>query len=100
MLATISRRIRYIFRRRDCDPAVELVRLQIHLNVTCGGALTHCPCGGVVTPIFNTYPDRTDLVALACIRCHRIANLEESGTFATAAANVAEEVRPTGAIVH
>jgi hypothetical protein len=98
MLATIFGRIRSLFPRRNCDPNAELARLQMHLNTTCGGVLSGCHCGGVITPIVNTYPDRTDVVALVCIRCHAIAALEESGTIATAT-KIADEV-PTGAIVH
>jgi hypothetical protein len=67
-----------------------------HLAATCGGGIVGCPCGGIITPIVNRYPDRIDVVALACIACHSVAGLEESGTLG--GANVAQ---PTaGMTVH
>ena len=81
MLATISQRIRRAFgRRRGGEPAPEITRLMNHLAATCGGGVLGCPCGGVVTPIVNSYPDRTEVVALACLDCHSVASLEENGT--------------------
>ena len=98
MLATVSRRIRRAFgRRRAFEPAPELVRLQVHTAATCGGWIMICPCGrGVVTPIVNRYPERTEVVALACTGCHSINDLEESGTLAVG--NVAQA--PAGVTVH
>lgn len=97
MLATISRRIRRAFeRRRGREPALELVRLMDYLAATCGGGVLGCPCGGVITPIVNRYPDRAEVVALACLACHAVADLEETGTLVGGSAKQA----PAGVTVH
>ena len=82
MLASITERIRRAFGPRSRAPSnavPELVRLQLHLSETCGGAVAGCPCGGLITPVVNVHPHGLELAALACTACHEVRGLIETG---------------------
>lgn len=70
----------------------ELVRLQRHLLETCGGSVMNCPaCSGLVTPIVDiSASGGIEFPAIACISCHNVHTLSQSGWIVEDEADAAE----------
>jgi hypothetical protein len=69
MIAFVRDGIRRIF--EQSGPPRELTRLGNHLFPHGGGGLMSCGCRGIMTPVLARLGNQTEVVGVACLRCHK-----------------------------
>jgi hypothetical protein len=63
-------------RLRANDPVAPLIDLQKEISEHCDGKLLACVCGHAVTPIVNRYADVVDVLAVVCLWCHAVNDVQ------------------------